>query len=99
MRSSTPCREVSTPVKRVDVHLYGHRGDLHARLRLPAHYVYDLPALLEAAQRINPAAAPDALIRTIWRLGCRSVQRNNERRVPVRTSELPFPRKVEPETA
>ena len=87
------------PVARIDVHLLGPRGYLHTRVKLPEHCVSDLPELLAAAQAICPATDVDSVVRSIWRLGCRAVRRNNERRVPVRTSDLPLARAVEQPTA
>ena len=80
------------PVRRIDLQASGPTGYLHTKIRLPEHVVSDLPVLLKAAQVVNPAADADALIRTIWRLGCRAVRRNNERHIPIRTSDLPYAR-------
>jgi hypothetical protein len=83
------------PLGSILFHLLSPKGYPHTRVRLPEHYVSDLPTLLAGAQAINPGVDADALIRKIWRLGCRALLRNNERRVPVPISELPLPKKVE----
>jgi hypothetical protein len=80
------------PVTRIDVYASGPRGYLHTRVKLPEHLVADLPDLMEGARELNPAVDADAVIRTIWRLGCKALRRNNERDIPVRAADLPHAR-------
>jgi hypothetical protein len=87
------------PVTRLDILASGPTGYLHTKTRLPEHYVRDAPALLKEAQLLNPAVDADALFRTIWRLGCQAVRRNNERGVPVRLADLPHARPAKDEEA
>jgi hypothetical protein len=79
-------------VSRIDIWASGRGGYLHTRVKLPEHLVRDLPQLLQGAQAVNPAVDADALIRTIWRLGCQALERNNQRHVPVRLADLPHAR-------
>jgi len=78
------------PVARIDIYACGPRGYLHTRVSLPEHLVSDLPALLAAAQALNPSVDAHALVRTIWRLGCRQLRRNTERGVPLRSADVPL---------
>jgi hypothetical protein len=88
------------PVTGIDLQASGPTGYLHTKVKLPEHAVSDLPELLAAAQVLNPAADADALVRTIWRLGCRAVQRNCERHIPIRIADLPYARqRVDDQTA
>jgi hypothetical protein len=80
------------PVTRIDLQASGPTGYLHTKLRLPEHLVADLPDLIKGAQALNPAADAWSVVRTIWRLGCKQLRRNNERRVPIRTADLPHAR-------
>lgn len=80
------------PVHRIDLQASSRTSYLHTKMRLPEHVVSDLPALLKAAQALNPAIDPEALVRTIFRLGMRAVRRNNERGVPIRLADLPYAR-------
>lgn len=79
-------------VTALEITALGFKGYPHTRCKLPEHLVRDIPALLRDARVLNPAVDADALFRTIVRLGCEQVRRNNERRVPVRTADLPHAR-------
>jgi hypothetical protein len=78
------------PVTRIDVQLSNRSQYLHTKMTLRDHVVADLPALLAAAQEVNPATDVQALVRAIWRLGCQAVRRNSDRGVPIRVAELPY---------
>jgi hypothetical protein len=54
--------------------------------------VSDFPGVLDAAQKLNPAVDADAIVRAIWRLGSRAVQRNNERGIALSQVDLPLAR-------
>ena len=47
------------PVTAIQFQLFGPKGYLHTRIRLPEHYVSDLPTLLEGAQATDLATLLD----------------------------------------
>jgi hypothetical protein len=79
-------------VTRIDFFLSGDRGYLHTRVSLREALVADLPGLLNGAQQLNPAIDVYALVRAIWRLGGRAVQRNTERGIALSKVDLPLAR-------
>jgi hypothetical protein len=76
------------PVTRLQIVAMGPGNYPHTRLYIPEHLVSDIPEVLKQAQELNPSIDPEALFRTIIRLGIAAVHRNNERHVPIRPSDL-----------
>ena len=75
-------------VARLQIIAMGADGYPHTRFYIPEHLVSDIPDVLKEAQRLNPAIDPEALFRTIIRLGVAAVRRNCERHVPIRPGDL-----------
>ena len=92
--AATPSAEVHRHAARFDVRrakvwLLGDRDYPERLVTLPEYLVRDLPDLLVAAQQLNPATTPDAVVKTIWRLGSYRLGQNLIRRIPIRLAELP----------
>jgi hypothetical protein len=86
-------------VEQIELWVLGRRRYPHTCVRLPEHLVSDLPELLDGAQALNPVVDADALLRTIFRLGCQQLRRNNERGVPVRAADLKHARRQKDQEA
>jgi hypothetical protein len=91
--AATPSAEVDRQGARMDVRrakmwLLGPRDYPEQVVTVPEHLVRDLPDLIAQAQRLNPAATPDAVVKTIWRLGSYRLGQNLIRRIPIRLAEL-----------
>jgi len=55
-------------MRRADIWLWGNRNFPERKITLTAAFVQDLPDLLAACQRLQPALDMDTLVRAIWRL-------------------------------
>ena len=86
-------------VEHIELWVLGRQRYPHTCVRLPEHLVSDLPELLDGAQALNPAVDVDALVRSVWRLGCQQLRRNNERGVPVRAADLQHARRQKDQEA
>jgi hypothetical protein len=75
-------------VRRVNVWLLGNRNFPERLVKLPEHLVRDLPDLIAHAQRLNPVATADGVVRAVWRLGMYRLGQNLLRRIPLNPSEL-----------
>jgi hypothetical protein len=75
------------PVRRAKVYLLGDRNYPEGVVNIPEHLVGDLPDLVRRVRATNPAVPLDAIIGTIWRLGCYRLGQNLLRRIPVRVRD------------
>lgn len=62
-------------VKRIVVSVRGDRDFPLTEVKLPEVLVSDLPKLLDAALRLNPALTPEHIIRGVWRHGMKEMKR------------------------
>jgi hypothetical protein len=88
-----------TTLTRIKVWFLGPRDYPEQVVTLAEHMVRDFPHLVAQARTLNPAVPIDAVVHSIWRLGSRQLQRNLERHIPVKVSELPHasaPRTLSP---
>ena len=69
-------------VRQAHIWLLGDRGYPERLVKLPEHLVGDLPGLIASAQQLNPGVTPDAVVKTIWRLGSYRLGQNLLRRIP-----------------
>ena len=76
-------------VRRVKVYVLGPSDYPEAVVTVPEHLVGDLPTLVARARALNPAVPIDAIIASIWRLGCHRLGQNLIRGIPVRLQEGP----------
>ena len=75
------------PVRRLKVYLLGARDYPEAVVTVPEHVIGDLPDLVARARTLSPAVSIDAIIATIWRLGCSRLGQNLLRGIPVRVRD------------
>jgi hypothetical protein len=74
-------------VRRLKVYALGPRDYPEVVATVPEHLVGDLPDLVVRARVLNPAVRLDAIIATIWRLGCYRLGQNLLRGIPVRVRD------------
>ena len=81
-------------MRRADIWLWGNRNFPERKITLTAAFVQDLPDLLAACQRLQPALDIDALVQAIWRFGVRTVRHNEQRHIAIGSPGLHKRRQV-----
>ena len=76
-------------LRRAKVYLLSERDYPEAVVNIPERLLADLPNLVARARATNPALPLDAIIATIWRLGCYRLGQNLLRGIPVRVRDAP----------
>ena len=78
-------------LRRAKVYLLGDRDYPEAVVTISEHLLGDLPDLVRRARATNPALPLDAIVGTIWRLGCYRLRQNLIRGIPVRVRDPQAP--------
>jgi hypothetical protein len=74
-------------IRRLKVNALGPRDYPKVVTTVPGHLVGNLPDLIRRARATNPGLPLDAIIATIWRLGCYRLGQNLLRGIPVRVRD------------
>ncbi|HXG71057.1 MAG TPA: hypothetical protein VNJ04_10675 [Gemmatimonadaceae bacterium] len=73
-------------ITRIKLWLLADRGYPEGVVTLPEHVVGDLSELARRAAALTPGVSLHSVVETVWRLGCKRLDDNLARRIPLRSA-------------